>query len=1748
MKEEDGKRKGKSGPTAGNSDPAEPFPDVTGLPRDVLVHKDADASVGKSQQDRADVSDVKADDRFVIPPYFSSVNSFAALAVDPDVVTPFCHAELDAIREDPRAFERKTPKQRGRPRKPVDQQPVPTPRTLKEHRRRPPKERVEEGSQPDRDTEDWMYDRAKFLELNEEYGPFSLDAAASSGGENAQCKRFCSKDDSFLQRPLHGETVWANFPYQRLDKFLDRYLEEKQRDPTNSGMFVLPKWTSTSWWSKVEHMDLVREHPAGEQLFTAPPEDGRSMERRRLGPTPWPVCVFWDPPRVDVPPKTSLEDDPRVEPVQLDAADDPDSNQATAAAASGAAEEQTQEGPLSKDPHGDLSRRLLIVHGRLNGKRAKILIDSGSQLDLVDSHFKDLPRGRVEQGSTVSLAGGQQQDASVVTPPLKMELGKWSCQLELRATALEQYDVILGKPWLTSANPQISWRHNTMQLWTDDKKPVRVGAKAPPRRATPPHCSSVSTQPTDQQSQQPAAAEAAAGQQQQQQPEGQQQQQQQRRPDVQMVSQRQLRRIARHRGAVLSVGFVQSVHQPDSGDGPTATAAQPRNSAGAANATAGSEAERDGSGKDPGREARSNQRAPAGQQGEAALAKRIEEVADEYPDVFQEVKGMPPKRDMEHKIELEGDGRPPFQPVIRLSPLEEEECKRQLAEFCSKHHTRPSQSPFGAPVLFAQKKGGGLRFCIDYRRLNQQTKKDRYPMPRIDELLDRLLGAKVFTKLDLQSGYHQVRIAEEDIHKTAFRTRFGHYEFTVMPFGLTNAPATFQRMMNSALAPFIDRFVVVYLDDILIFSRNEKEHEEHVRAVLEKLREEKLFCRKHKCEFGTRRVEYLGHMVGPNGVEMNADKVRAVQEWPIPKTRKELKSFLGLAGYYRRFIKHYAQRAHGMSELLKGDSSKAVSQRPLGDAWTKQAQASFVDIKAAMTKSPCLAIADPDLPYKVYTDSSAFGTGAVLLQDQGKGLQPCAYLSHKLSSAEQGYAVHEQELLGIINALKAWRPYLEGARFHVNSDHKSLMELKSQPKLSRRQARWVEFLQAYDCKVDYVAGEHNHADALSRRPDMQVSSVCQPAAGSGPYGTSDSVRLFGVQGTACALCAKLGVRHAHRSAGSACGAVGPGTLCARGQELRSSGEREVLSRPGVGSARPASHSGGPGTACAHGPELRSSGACPGQRSARPASDSGVPETSCAHGAKLGSSGVPRTVDLMAISVLDEDNSFSELVRQATRRDAYPAKDRQLTSRDGMYYLGNRLYVPPPLRRHLVEELHASAYGGHFGADRTIDAVTRRFYWPHIKRLVRRIVGECSECQRSKPRTHSKYGPLQPIPVPSRPWEQMTLDLVTELPETRSGYTAVLTFVDRLSKMVHWVPCTKTLSAEATAHIFKDHVFRHHGLPEVIIGDRDRRWSGLFWSSVFRSLGTKVRLSTAYHPQTDGQSERANRTMEEVLRSYVHPRADDWDQHLIDAEFAYNSTTQRSTGRSPFYTAYGYHPRTPADLYNPQHVEDVPAAEAFTRSMLEGHAAAKAALEQAQQRQMRQYDKRTARTPFKEGSWALLESKRYRFQGGEHHKLRQPWLGPYRVRRMVGPNAAELELPHKVKVHPVINVSRLKAYKGRADRDGAPLEKMPVPETIVIDDHEDQEDIGRVEQVLAFRDVFNSKKRTEQLWREYLVKFQGLPLEDKAWINDSQFNAAADAPVKVKLMRAIAMGTLEPAAAVYRAPSRGQDEAHWYREE
>jgi len=465
---------------------------------------------------------------------------------------------------------------------------------------------------------------------------------------------------------------------------------------------------------------------------------------------------------------------------------------------------------------------------------------------------------------------------------------------------------------------------------------------------------------------------------------------------------------------------------------------------------------------------------------------QVQELVDKYQDVFpaELPKVLPPSRNVDHRIELVPGSNPPSRPTYQLSLAEMDELKKQLDDLLRHGFIRPSKSPYGAPVLFVKKKEGDLRMCVDYRALNKQTIKNTYPLPRIDELLDRLHGAKVFSKIDLRSGYHQIKIHEDDVHKTAFRTRYGLYEFLVLPFGLTNAPATFMNLMNDVFRKELDSFVIIYLDDILVFSENEEQHTAHLELVLQKLRDNKLYAKLSKCEFFKSKVGFLGHVVSENGVEVDPNKVKSIVEWPTLTCVNDIQSFLGLVNYYRRFIPDLAKTAAPLTELLK-------KEHPF--VWSSPQETAFKALKETITHAPVLAIFDPTKDIDVHADASQFAVGAVLMQDD----RPIAFESRKLSDTEINYPIHEKEQLSVVNALQKWRVYLHSTAkpFNIYTDHESLKYLDTKNSLSPRQIRWMEKLAEFNYVIHYRKGSLNVVpDALSRRPDYKLTAVTESSA------------------------------------------------------------------------------------------------------------------------------------------------------------------------------------------------------------------------------------------------------------------------------------------------------------------------------------------------------------------------------------------------------------------------------------------------------------------------------------------------------------------------------------------------------------------------------------------------------------------------------------------------------------------------------
>jgi len=749
-----------------------------------------------------------------------------------------------------------------------------------------------------------------------------------------------------------------------------------------------------------------------------------------------------------------------------------------------------------------------------------------------------------------------------------------------------------------------------------------------------------------------------------------------------------------------------------------------------------------------------------------------------------------------------------------MSPVELRELKEQLEMLTEKGFIEPSKSPYGAAVLLVKKKNGSLRMCIDYRALNKLSVKNKYPLTRIDDLLDTLQGAKYFSGIDLASGYWQIPIAPEDIEKTAFRTRYGSYQFKVMPFGLTNAPATFQRIMNDLFRPYLDKFVVIYLDDLLIFSKSKEEHMEHLRTVLSLLKKNTFYAQTAKCTFFATEMQFLGHVITAEGIHTDPAKIATITALPTPANVKELRSFLGICTFYRRFVPNFAKIASPLTDLT-GE---------VAYIWSAAAQEALESLKTKLASAPVLVQPDFTKDFVLHTDASDTAVGAVLMQDQGQGLQPIAYESRKLTPAEKNYPVHEKELLAVMYALKQWRHYLLGAHSKVQTDHKSLTFIQTQPHLSQRQARWMETLQEYDVTIEYLKGEANVvADALSRLPmDRQELRI-------------HSLQVLKTHG--------LSVRRSEGNDDIAADIL---------QQLKKQGLRRVT------------------YAC--------------------------------------------------VTHTEEATSLLEKIKRAYEKDTitqallHRLKSQPLITtrraneyelRDGLIFkLGDpcRLLIPndTAIKGALMREHHDSTIAGHLGRDKTLEALSRHYFWPKMAMDVASYVRSCPHCQQVKPTNQPPQGLLMPLPTPAYRWEQITMDFIVGLPPTPRGHDSVVVFVDQLTKMVHVAPMQSTFTARQTARVFFDTVFRLHGMPSLFISDRDTRFTSSFWTNLVQLLDTKLSMSTAFHPQTDGQTERANRTFEDMLRSYCDEDHSTWDELLTPLEFAYNNSCQAST----FLLKYG----------------------------------------------------------------------------------------------------------------------------------------------------------------------------------------------------------------------------------------------------
>lgn len=1176
--------------------------------------------------------------------------------------------------------------------------------------------------------------------------------------------------------------------------------------------------------------------------------------------------------------------------------------------------------------------------------------------------------------------------------------------------------------------------------------------------------------------------------------------------------------------------------------------------------------------------------------------KLLAEFADVFPDALPN--DLPPVRGVQHKIEMKPGSRPP--PVRSLR----HQSSKDLAVFEEYTRTliaggklRVSNSPYGAMALIVRKPGRPDRVVVDYRGLNELTVKNKYPLPLMDELFDRVHGAKFFTKIDLRTGFHQIRIAEEDVEKTAFRTRYGSFEYLVLPMGLCNAPGTFMQLMNDTFRDLLDKSVLVFLDDILVFSRTKEEHIAHVREVLARLRAQKLYAKRSKCEFFRDEVEFLGHRLGANGLAVSQDKVKAVRDWPTPQNVHDVRAFLGLAGFYRRFVKDFSKIALPITSLTKETTPFA---------WGPLQKEAFEALKLSLCSAPVLLIADPKLPYTLNCDACDYAIGATLQQDHGKGLQPVAYMSRKMKPAEINYDTREKEFMALVDACSHWRQYLHSdLPFKLLSDHDSLKYHKTMPNLSQRLARWVEKMSEFDYTIEHIPGVKNVvADALSRRSDLRqpaatIAAVQARGRSRQARVVEDPAEIAAQKARNVDAATKVMPPAADRPAPNKQGAiVMPSQRCtaqtkrgehckqrtAKGQycwnHLRSVCGLRIrqssIAGAGLGLHAdrdlPADHridytgdlvplhtdddGGAYFLQIANGRAIDAARTNSGEgrwindpRGSDQQANSefvlytppGKPRQACvrtlrpvrkeeeilvkyggqywrfaARQAKAKQRPRARRrvkraapADLLApLAVTTLHSALQQELQAAALKDASYAAllaspPPGHSCADGLLWHGSLLCVPAgaELRTRLLSECHDAVTGAHFGRDKTLAAAKERFAWPGLASDVDRYVRSCDACQRNKSSQQATPGLLMPLPLPERPCLAWTQDAVTGLPKTKRGHDAIQVYVERLCKLKHFAATRSTDGAAELAASFVHTVVRSHGVPESIVSDRDPRFTAHFYAELTKLMGISLHMSTARHPQSDGQSEREIRTLITSLRSFCNDHQDDWDDYLDMLELGFNSAVQASTQRSPFELLYGMKPRLPVDVALSASAPRNPAASDRAQRMQEALRFARGQLLDAQERQARNADRHRRAASFAVGDAVLLSTEGLQLRNFTN-KLCSRFIGPFSITAVVNPNAYTLALPPQLQaLHPTFNIEKLKAYRdGRAAFPSRPLLHPRPPPVAQADSNGDAQ--FEVERIVAQR----KRGRAQQ----FLVAWKGYPPEENTWEPRSRLRNASEA--------------------------------------
>ena len=939
----------------------------------------------------------------------------------------------------------------------------------------------------------------------------------------------------------------------------------------------------------------------------------------------------------------------------------------------------------------------------------------------------------------------------------------------------------------------------------------------------------------------------------------------------------------------------------------------------------------------------------------AEWTKRARKLLVDNADVFSKHEFDIGETQAEHSIHLTHD-RPIKQRSrpIRAADIEDARC--HIRQLLDAKVIQESNSPYASPIVLVRKKSGDLRLTVDYREINKITVKDAYGIPQVEQAFQRLSGAKWFSAIDLKSGFYHVKLKPEHRKYTAFTCPFGLFEFLRLPQGLTNSPATFQRMMEHAMADLNLEELIAFLDDLIIFSDTLEEHESRLLKVFARLRQYGLKLNLKKCQFFRRSVRYLGHVVSAEGISTDPDKIRAVMEWPIPKCQSELKSWLGFSGYYRRFIRDYAKIAQPLTDLLKGYLVKrpgrgmcidrATAKSPFGERWTPACQQAFETLREKLVSAPVLKPADPSLPFELHTDASFLGLGAALYQRVDDKLHPVAYASRSLGPTEKNYPVHKLEFLALKWAVtEKFSDFLYGSKFHVLTDNNPLTYIMTSAKLDACGHRWVAALSAYDFDISYTRGKENvDADALSR-----LDQGCTQATDN------------------------------HR------------------RELLADLSRRVIDHENIPNA---------GMLC-QATDVEDDGPCAQMLPALVR----VKELEDAE-ATLRPLNVLAPEDLELAQTEDPTISRAKEILQSghrhtpRQRKLEPLPVQTLLRHRSHLFFSNgvmhkkarihgrdvkQLVVPKKLREDALVGIHQDV--GHLGFDRCIDLARERFYWVGLENDLSYHLRTCKNCILRKapdPRA-ATLGSL----TSTGPMDLVCIDFLSLEPD-QSGKTDVLVITDHFTRYAKAI-VTKNQSTRQVADVLWKGFFLDFGLPRRLHSDRGGSFTSKLAKELHKVSGVKGSVTTPYHPMGNGQVERFNRTLISMLATMDEPKKSEWSKHVKYLTHAYNCTRHDATGFSPFELMFGRQPRLPVDWYfGTMQDNSTPTVSAYVRDLKDKlEEAYKISAANAQKNSLankERYNKRVREHVLSKGDRVLVKNVSIRGK----HKLANHWLSEVHV--------------------------------------------------------------------------------------------------------------------------------------------------------